>query len=183
MTSAGKRLSPAGGMKLNLDAMYGEYFPKIYNYVFCRILHRQNAEDIVSAVFLKVVENFDTYNQDKASFATWIYRIARNTLIDFYRTHKDAISLDGDDENIYVPVDFDEESKLIENEDRKALYTALSKMDARTREIIALKYYGEMSIRDISAMLNINESTASTIHTRGIKKLRQLFGDEFKEEI
>jgi len=159
--------------------MYDEYFPKIYNYVFFKVLHRQSAEDIVSTVFLKVVENLDKFDEGKAPFNVWIFSIAHNALIDFYRIKKNTISIDNEDDPVEIPVDFEQQCDLIKDEERRILYGALTQTDIRTREIISLKYYGGFSIREIAAMLNINESTASTIHTRGISKLKKILGEEF----
>ena len=65
------------------EAMYREYFPKIYNYIFYRILSKEDTEDIVSEIFTKTARSADAFDSQKASFNTWIYRIAKNVLIDF----------------------------------------------------------------------------------------------------
>ena len=70
------------------EQMYGEYFPKIYNYVFYRLLNREETEDIVSEVFIKVARNVHTFDGRKASFKTWIYTITKNALTDHYRSRR-----------------------------------------------------------------------------------------------
>ena len=94
---------------LNFEKIYAEYFPKIYNFIFYRLLSREDTEDLVSEVFFKVAKNLDRFDEGKAKLKTWIYRIAQNTLIDFYRSRKIETSLD-DEETGYEPsVDFEEQ--------------------------------------------------------------------------
>jgi RNA polymerase sigma-70 factor (ECF subfamily) len=94
------------------EQIYEEYFRRIYNFVFCRLLHKEQTEDVVSQIFLKVLEKTQSYDERKGTFNTWIFTIARNTLNDFYRRKKAAVSLDGG----CIPepaVDFEKQSRLI----------------------------------------------------------------------
>lgn len=158
----------------DLAIMYEEYFPKIYNYVFYRILNKDQTEDIVSDVFLKVAENFWKYDPEKASFNTWIFSITKNTLIDYYRLRRIHISIDDEAYSIVPTIDFEEQCGLIKEEQLKELYKALTKIDNRARLIIALKHFEGLNNREIARQLGMNESTVSTIYVRGLKKLREL---------
>ncbi len=79
---------------IDLEKLYQEHFSKIYNYFFYQLLHRENAEDLTSCTFLKAAEHISDYNPDKAQISTWLWTIAQNTLIDFYRTQKPELSID-----------------------------------------------------------------------------------------
>src|SRR3989344_1558695 len=72
--------------------LYEHYLPKIYGYIHKRIGNKQIAEDLTSQTFLKAFENFSGFSG--GSFKGWIYRIATNTVIDFYRTHKPVESIE-----------------------------------------------------------------------------------------
>lgn len=157
-----------------LARMYENYFSKIYNFVFYRILNKEQTEDIVSDIFLKVAENVFRYDEKKANFNTWIFTIARNTLIDYYRSRRIYIPIDNEENSIELSIDFEEQCNLIEDENLKELYRALSMIDDRTRLIIGLKYFEGLNNREISKQIGINESTVSTIYVRGLKKLRGL---------
>lgn len=158
----------------DLGMMYEEYYPKIYNYVFYRILNKEQTEDIVSDVFLKVAENLLKYDSEKANFNTWIFTITKNTMTDYYRLRRVHISIDDDANSIDVSVDFEEQCNLIRDEQRKELYLALANLDDRTRNIIALKHFEGLNNRVIARQIGMNESTVSTIYVRGLKKLREL---------
>ncbi|MFA9465803.1 MAG: RNA polymerase sigma factor [Velocimicrobium sp.] len=154
--------------------MYEEYYPKIYNYVFYRILNKERTEDIVSDVFLKVTENLLKFDPKKANFNTWIFTITKNTMIDYYRLRRVHLSIDDEENSIDPSIDFEEQCSLIKNEQLKELYCALAKIDDRTRYIIALKHFEGLNNREIARQIGMNESTVSTIYVRGLKKLREL---------
>ena len=94
-------------------------------------------------------------------------------------TKKEFLSLD-DEDNTYEPtVDFEEQYRQIKNESGRALYWALGKLDRRSREILALKYFEDLPNREIAARMSLNESTASTLHLRALVKLRSMLGGGF----
>ena len=82
--------------------LYNEFMPKVFQYIHYKVSDQQLTEDLTSTVFEKALGNFDKYSSDKGAFSTWIFSIARNTLIDYYRTNKvkQQVSLD---EAIEVP--------------------------------------------------------------------------------
>ena len=73
---------------LTYEQVYRDYDRKVMGYIRPRINNPSDAEELHSAVFMKVFEKFSSFDQTKASISTWIYTIARNTLIDFFRTRK-----------------------------------------------------------------------------------------------
>lgn len=120
------------------EQMYEKFFPKIYNYVFYQILSKEDTEDIVSTVFMKVARNAQNYDESKATLSTWIYRIAKNTLIDYYRARKNEYSLDASlDAGEALPqslqVDFETQLEQISSPRRKALFAELVRLDERSR--------------------------------------------------
>ena len=67
---------------------YEQYLPKVYRYISYRISDTHTAEDITSAVFEKALNKFKSFSPEKASFSTWIFTIARNTLTDHFRAER-----------------------------------------------------------------------------------------------
>lgn len=66
--------------------LYDAYVQKIYRFIFFRTQHRESAEDITSQVFLRALKNIQNFNLKQGYFSAWLYRIARNSVIDYYRT-------------------------------------------------------------------------------------------------
>jgi len=168
-----------------LNAMYEEYFPKVYNFVFYRLLHREHAEDVVSEIFLKVISNIGKFDPDKAAFSTWLFTIANNSVIDHFRKQRRfADTTDGTVKlEELCAIDFDEQYEKITNDDRKRLYKALTMLDEKQRHIISLKYFSGMSNKIISELTGINESSVSTICARTIARLRSIFNNAADDAI
>jgi RNA polymerase sigma-70 factor, ECF subfamily len=158
-------------------AFYTEYLPRVYRYISYHITDAHLAEDITSTVFEKALSNFKSYHPEKASFSTWIFTIARNTLTDHYRkSHKQAtVPLDDPAPSISDGVDPEEE--LEKAEDLQILNTCLSRLSQTEQEIISLKFGAEMTNRQIAGTLAISESNVGIIVFRAIRKLR----DNFRE--
>lgn len=77
-------------------ALYEEYLPKVFKYIHYRVTDIHIAEDLTSVVFEKALTKYTSYDSEKAAFSTWIFSIARNTVIDHYRvSHKEqTVQLD-----------------------------------------------------------------------------------------
>ena len=159
---------------MNLETVYETYFPKIYNYIFYRVMHKQTAEDLTSAVFLKAADRFHTYDSDKGAVSTWLFKIAENTLTDHFRANRIAISADELTDSTALSVDFEEQTAIIKDENLRELYIAMQQLGDVTRGIISEKYFAEKSIKQIAKERNMNESTVSTMHSRGLEKLRKI---------
>ena len=153
------------------EEMYREYFPKLYNYIFYRILSKQDTEDIISEVFMKVARNAHTYDAGKAAFKTWIYTITKNCLTDHYRRRRPVLSLDDSEAGIEPSVDFEQQLEMISSEKRRELYRQLSTLKERERLIIYYKYFEGYNNRQIAMLLDMNERTVGTIIFRTLRKL------------
>lgn len=73
---------------VSVEAIYRDYYQKISYFVIKKVGNDQIAEDIVSDVFLKITSNIDRFDPQKAAVSTWVYTIANNTVLDYYRTRK-----------------------------------------------------------------------------------------------
>ena len=155
--------------------LYREFMPKIYRYVNYRVADTHLAEDITSAVFEKALVKFTSYSDNKGAFSTWIFAIARNTIIDYFRTNKQArmVSLDNAD-TVADGGDSPEES-AVRTEEIQLLRGFVSRLSGQQQEVISLKFGAEMNNRQIAKLLAISESNVGTILYRAVKKLREDF--------
>ncbi len=74
--------------------LYDLYVEKIYKYIYYKSGRTDEAEDLTAQVFLKAWEAIDHYKWEGYPFSTWLYRIAHNQMIDYYRTHRETFPLD-----------------------------------------------------------------------------------------
>ncbi|MBN1289554.1 MAG: RNA polymerase sigma factor [Actinobacteria bacterium] len=152
-----------------LEILCDLYIPRIYNYVLKRVGRVHDAEDITSIVFEKVISNLTSFDEEKASFSTWIYRIATNCLIDFFRSQgrkKETALEDSPEDWIAQEAGTDNIERYV------ALIDLLNSISAKYREALALRYFAGMRVLEIAETLGISESAASKRILRGLDEIR-----------
>ena len=166
--------------KLDMEEVYNEYFSPVYNYVFYKLLNRENAEDIVSQVFMKVYSHLSAFDPEKASLKTWIFRITDHALIDFYRRQRPSLSIDHEESGLdnVLAVHFDEQYDRYAEPMRQAVFAALRQLPERDRTFIYYKYYLNITNREIARRMNMNENTVSAVIARARQKLKGILADE-----
>ena len=155
----------------NFAELYEQFLPKVYRYISYRISDVPTAEDLTSSVFEKALSKFKTYSQQKAQFSTWIFTIARNTLIDHYRARGSRPTVTLED-----PAALSVEDATVAADESRHLNACLAKLSPQEQEIISLKFGAEMTNRQIAATLALSESNVGVILYRSMRKLRDEFG-------
>ncbi|MCK9312941.1 MAG: sigma-70 family RNA polymerase sigma factor [Methanocorpusculum sp.] len=148
--------------------IYNEYYIKLYKYTLFRVADQYVAEDLVSEIFVKVLDKYNTYNPTKGKFSTWVFAIANNTIINYYKKFNRNKVVDWEQ----VDSQYRLEDLIIEQELKEILLKAILGLDERQRSIIALKFGANMKNREIAQMLNLTESNVGTILYRSLKHLR-----------
>jgi len=160
-------------MSLNKEKLftsyYNEYKDKLYTYILYRVnFNRANAEDLLSEIFLKAYKNFESFNQDKP-FKSWIYKIARNHLINFYRDTKIELELtDMQIEKIITLKDVD--VKIDAEKVMKKIY----QLDDYSRDVLIMRYINEFDNQEIAEILGKNENAIRTQISRALNKIKDL---------
>ncbi|MDA8243490.1 MAG: sigma-70 family RNA polymerase sigma factor [Elusimicrobia bacterium] len=159
------------------EELYDRYFRRIYNYVRYRVLARDAADDIVSAVFEKVLDRFDDFDQARP-VEPWLFAIARNTLNDHYRRGKvrGALSTSGFEE--VLPSGESVERAAEAREENARLLAALAVLSEAERELIAMRYALDMSGREMAEQTGLSESNVGVTLFRALGKLRARLGPE-----
>jgi RNA polymerase sigma-70 factor (ECF subfamily) len=140
----------------------------------------QVADDLTAQAFLKALTRIQTYNPEKAPFEAWLFAIVRNLVNDFYR-HKMKYNLvDVEDvENILTDTtrpSLEEKAEL--REEKQRLLRCLDTLTPRQRDLIALKFAGEMSNRDMAKLTGLTEQNVGVILHRSLKQLRKRMEEE-----
>ena len=167
-----------------LEVLVRRYFKLIYNFVYQYTGSLEDSEDITQEVFVKVWRNFRKFNQKK-SFKTWIFSIAKNTAIDFLRKKK-AIpfsafnDVEGKNAIIDTLVDTgpipDELFEQVSTE--KMLNLVMKKLSPAYRTVLLLHYNDHFTFREIAEILSKSINTVKTRHRRGIAILRKLLEEK-----
>jgi len=159
------------------EELYEHYFDRVYRYVAARVSNPQDTEDVVSDIFLLVMTRLKHFrNNNKHSFAAWIFTISRNAIVDFYR-HRDRlpaqVSIEHSTEQRSDDIGLDE--KMIEQERAEALRSLLQVLPKRRREVVILRYYAGLRNLEIAQVLDIDERTVASHLSRGLKDLYEAY--------
>jgi RNA polymerase sigma factor (sigma-70 family) len=159
-----------------LDELYRRYAQRLY--IFClhttRGLESSDPEELVQDVFMRVIRAADTFNPQKASFRTWMFRIARNRCIDVIRQKRRiqlvTIGEQADPngyEEVQVPEDtlVDQDANVEKSVEKNSLITAVRECihqleNDNEKQAILLYYLGEKVLREIAEILGKSTSTA-----------------------
>ncbi len=156
--------------------LYEEYLPKVFRYVSYRLHDTGVAEDLTASVFEKALERFTSYRADKASFSTWLFTIARNTVIDHYRTSRKKKTVSLDKAAKMAETKSSPEEEFARQEERQRLQVCLAALPTQEQDIVSLKFGSELTNRQIAQMIGLSESNVGTILYRTVRKLRDCFG-------
>ncbi|MDO4939913.1 MAG: RNA polymerase sigma factor [Lachnospiraceae bacterium] len=148
--------------------IYENYRTKVLSYIISRVNNADLAEDLCENVFLKVYDKLDTFDDTKASISTWIYTITRNTLTDYYRTRKTFEEIP---ENYVSSVSVEED--VCNREMLEKLADALERLDKTSREIIILRYYSGLTIKEIADKLDVSYSYARVLNNNALNNLKK----------
>ncbi len=160
------------GDKDAFSKIYDFFADSIYRYVFFRV-NKEDADDLIEQVFLRVWENIGKYKKTKESkFSSWVFRIAHNLVIDYYRNNKikDVSELD-----LNIPTMDREHNPLAKTEDRLnilILRKALNKLKKHYREFLILKFINELSNKEIADLLDKSEGGVRILQLRALKALK-----------
>ena len=153
------------------EALYDEYYDKVFVYIARRVLHFGNAEDLTAEVFFKAFAN--PYDPRLASFSTYVFTIARNALKNYYRSAAVRQTQAADQASFDLPDDTDLLNELVTQEEYAALQAALTELPERQYDAVYRRYYLEESFRDIGQAMGISENNARQLHFEAVKKLRK----------
>jgi RNA polymerase sigma-70 factor, ECF subfamily len=152
------------------EEIYREYFDQVYRFALTRTPSKEDAQDIVSRVFIKLVKNINEFiPKPGATVRSWLFTILRNEIIDFYRQQKPGVNLDSIVEEGYTPAT---NEYIDQQQDLRTIFSAIHKLPNRQQEIILLKYQSGLKNKEIAHILNLNEKTISATLSRTIQILR-----------
>ena len=155
--------------------LYEAYFERVYRFIFFRVTDREAAEDLASQVFLKAWENLGRYHP-RGPFLAWLYAIARNTVIDNYRTRKQTVSLDeaapvaAQDEKLDDHIQFEFEIQ--------SLQAAMQQLTQEQQEVITLRFIAEYDTTQIAKHMGKSEGAIRALQMRALQALARVMKND-----
>lgn len=164
-----------GDARESAGKLIEKYYKEIYAFMYRQCGNKDDAMDLTQDTFTSFLTSIGTYDPEKCSVRTWLYRIASNKVIDLRRTNH---SFDIDIDELQIP----EEIDRIRQAEQKELLTEIdgyvSKQDKESESVFRLRLYENLSFAVIGASLGISEGSAKMKYHRLIEKIRKEFGDE-----
>ena len=153
--------------------VYEEHVWRVYGFLAYRVGDRATAEDLTQTTFERALRGWSRYDPRRASEATWLLVIARNALTDHFRRQRAASA---------GPLEQRALASITGPEERyagsAALLTAVTSLPERDREVLALRFGGDLGGPQIAAMLGLTLANVQQILSRSLRKLRQMLDQE-----
>jgi len=160
---------------LDFEALYRAARDDVYAYVATFLGDHAAAEDVTASAFERAYRRQGTYRAARGSERAWLFGIARNAALDELRNRKRTAQLDAEPEDVGPQPDEEADRALR----RFAVRAALASLDARDRELIALKFHAGLDNAELAAVLGVSASNAGTRLHRALTKLREILDDQF----
>ena len=159
---------------LDFEALYRDARDDVYAYAATLLRDSSAAEDVTAQAFERAFRKASSYDARRGGERGWLFGIARNAALDELRRRKRTAALAADPVDVSGPAADDVAQRAL---DRAAVRTALAGLQARDREVIALKFHAGLDNAEIAEVLGVSPSNAGTLLHRAMNKLREAVDD------
>ncbi len=161
------------GKKEAFGPLYDHYVAPIYRFVYVKVTDKEEAEDLTHEVFLSAWQNLKGYKHQGFPFSSWLYQIARNKVIDHYRTKKTHTSFENVDEDLLSIVG------VVENDLEKVLALdkvkeAIAQLNQEQQDVIIMKFIEDLSNEEIANTMSKTEGAVRLLQHRAINNLKEI---------
>lgn len=151
--------------------LYNKYYKQIFNYLYQRMDDKDTAFDLTGQVFLKALTNLPNYQFKGVPFASWLYRIAHNELMQMFRLQKDRRAINADIGDLKYICEEHEEPFF--EEYIPAIKKLLSELDEEDMQMVEFRFFEKRPFKEIAEILDITEVNAKVRMYRIIEKLKK----------
>jgi RNA polymerase sigma-70 factor (ECF subfamily) len=154
--------------------LYERYVDDVYRFILHRVGHEQTSEDLTSQVFLKAWDNLGRYEIRGLPFGAWLFQIARNGVIDYYRTHKEMLPLEQLDSDSGANVAREVEKRL----EGEWLRTVLQRLTEDQREVLTLKFINGLKTEEVAKVMGKRQGAIRALQMRALQALAGILGGD-----
>jgi RNA polymerase sigma-70 factor (ECF subfamily) len=153
------------------EDLYRDFLPRIYGFVLAQLRSAAEAEDVTAQVFINAYRAYDRFEPRATTPAAWLFRIARNAILDFHR--RSAVRERTAREVAAQPLEEADPARVAED---RILYAGLlesvRRLPERQREVISLRHRSDLSFAEIGELMECSEDAAKMLYHRALKALR-----------
>ncbi len=154
--------------------LFDHYHDPVYRYIASRVNRPSDAEDLTQTVFVKALEALPRYEARGVPFGGWLFRLARNAVIDFARTRHEHAELDAVADR--AGADDAPDEVVVTRQDIEAVAVALAALTEEQRDTIALRFFAGLSAKEAAEAMGKQEGTIRGLQFRAIAALRRHLG-------
>jgi RNA polymerase sigma-70 factor, ECF subfamily len=151
--------------------LYERYLDEIQRYIFYRVANRFDAEDLTETVFLKTWESLPRFESSKVNLRAWLYRIAHNSIVDYYRTSKVTTDLSAEQLHDSHP---SPEHQIQVRDVHQQLADIIKSLDTNLQQVIVCRFVSGLSHAETAQIMDIKEGHVRVLQLRALQKLRQM---------
>ncbi|MBI1838302.1 MAG: sigma-70 family RNA polymerase sigma factor [Flavobacteriia bacterium] len=156
----------------NFGELYERYFDCIFRFIFKRLGGNETiAGDLTQQTFMKAMANISKYEDRGMPFSSWLYRIAQNEVNLFFRENKKDFTIDIEERQIISILEEAEIGQYMSLEDQEKLMTVINELDAEHLDLVELRFFQELSFKEIAAIYSITEANAKMKIYRILEKM------------
>lgn len=161
--------------------LVNRYKDLVYTLAIRMLKHREEAEEVAQDTFIKVFKSLDRFKGD-SKFSTWIYRVAYNTCLDTIKKNKKHLSNVAIDEFTFNKLDTIDNAldNIIKEEKSTLIRNCIDKLPEDSSALLTLFYFEELSLEEISKIINIEDNTVKVKLFRARKKLAVILEQYFQ---
>lgn len=163
---------------MDFEQIYRETYPKLVRFFYARTLSRESAEDLTHEVFYAAVKGANSFS-GQSTINTWLFGIAKNKLSRYYRFKRSKTNLIARlAEKHHPQSEATPEELAIINDDHRRLLERIEQLDEQHKEIVTLRVYGELSFKEIGALIGQTDNYARVTFHRIKMQLLKEMGDQ-----
>ena len=163
-------------------ALYAELAPRVLRYLRYRVADPDRAEELMQETFVKAVEGLPRYRtRDRVPFAAWIFRIARNTMVDDHRAARPTLDLDAVSG---IASSADGPAEVAEADlEREALGRALDLLHPSQRDVLVYRFFAGLRPAEVASLMSRSDGAVRVLQHRALAALRQILERQVSGEL
>jgi len=159
--------------------LYERYFDRIYRYVYLKLGDPTDSEDLTEQVFLKMLESVGSFQWQGSTFASWLYRIAHNQVVDFLRQHSRRPQSSIEPVRDVLPSDRGDPHQHAEQRDfAEQLVSSMAELTELQAQVITLKFGSDLTNAQVAQILERTEGAVKALQFAALQKLNKIMSEK-----
>jgi RNA polymerase sigma-70 factor (ECF subfamily) len=163
-----------GGDADAFGSLFERHAPAIFRYLYAHMDNREDAEDLTEEVFLRVWRSLSNYREQGSPFVAYLFRVARNALIDFYRRSQHAKNQISLEDGMFSEDGADPGDVVLNKIDNQEVRNLLSQLREEYRTVLVLRFLGDLSPDETAQVMGKSAGAVRVLQHRALAALRKL---------